>query len=144
MENNLVAEAKIVINAKPEKVWNALTNPDAIKIYMFGSIVESDWKENSPITWSGTWKGNAYKDRGKIIKIVANKLLILTHFSPLSGEPDIPENYHTLKYELLPSGPNTELTLQQDNNKSQEEKAHSEGNWRMMLEGIKKFLENQV
>ena len=24
----------------------------------------------------------------------------MTHFSPLSGEPDAPENYHTLVYEL--------------------------------------------
>lgn len=59
-----------------------------------------------------------------------------------SGKPDLPENYQTVHYELSPEGVGTRLTLTQDNNASQEEADHAEQNWNMVLEGMKKLLEN--
>jgi hypothetical protein len=56
--------------------------------------------------------------------------------------PDSPENYHTVTYELSPYGSNTQVTITQDNNASEEEKADSERNWNMMLDGLKKLLES--
>ncbi len=47
MDKKLVANASIVINASAARVWDALTNPEAIKVYMFGSTVISDWREGS-------------------------------------------------------------------------------------------------
>jgi hypothetical protein len=44
-------------------------------------------------------------------------------------------------YELSPLGGRTVLTIIQDNNATQEEASHSEQNWNMVLEGIKKLLE---
>jgi hypothetical protein len=44
-------------------------------------------------------------------------------------------------YELSSEGAGTRLTLIQDNNASQEEASHSEQNWEMVLNGIKKLLE---
>ena len=44
MANNLIATASISVDATRQKVWNALTDPAAIKRYMFGSDVTSDWK----------------------------------------------------------------------------------------------------
>lgn len=51
MKENLTANASISLDAKPSKVWEALTNPKFIKQYMFGTEVTSDWKEGNPITW---------------------------------------------------------------------------------------------
>jgi hypothetical protein len=69
------------------------------------------------------------------------KLLMSTHWSPLSGVPDSPENYHTVTYKLSEKDGSTEVTITQDNNASEEEKAHSEENWKTVLAGMKKLLE---
>jgi hypothetical protein len=56
--------------------------------------------------------------------------------------PDSPEKYHTVAYTLSEKDGKTEIIITQDNNSSEEEKAHSEKNWQMVLEGLKKLLEN--
>ena len=142
MNKALIAKATITINAPTSKVWDALTKPDLIKQYMFGTQVTTDWKVGSPITYKGEWNGKAYEDKGKVLQIEPGKLLVSTFWSSLSGLSDIPENYKTVSYELSAEGRGTNLTITQDNNDSQEEANHSEQNWKMVLEGIKKLLEN--
>jgi uncharacterized protein YndB with AHSA1/START domain len=141
MNKPFIAKQSITINVPITKVWDALVNPETIKQYMFGTEVVTDWKEGSPILYKGTWEGKAFEDKGKVIKVEPEKLLVTTHWSPLSGTADSPENYHTVRYELTADGDKTHLTLTQDNNASEEEKNHSEQNWKMMLDGLKKLLE---
>src|SRR6478609_348082 len=50
MNENFIAKASIAINASRQAVWQALMSPDAIKQYMFGARVDSDWREGSPIS----------------------------------------------------------------------------------------------
>jgi hypothetical protein len=69
-------------------------------------------------------------------------LIQYSHFSPLSGLPDTPENYHTVTVELSSEGIRTLLSLSQDNNPSGQAREHSEKNWRMMLTSLKKLLES--
>jgi uncharacterized protein YndB with AHSA1/START domain len=138
---NLIARSSITIETPPAKVWQALVTPAAIKQYMFGTNVTSDWKEGSPITWKGEWQGKAYEDKGVIRQFKANQALQYTHFSPLAGLPDKPENYHTVSIQLSPDGDRTRVSLTQDNNPTEEARSHSEKNWKMMLEGLKKFVE---
>jgi uncharacterized protein YndB with AHSA1/START domain len=141
MAEKYVAKAVVTINAPVSKVWNALTNPDLIKQYLFGTHVTTDWKVGSPITYEGIWEGKAYKDKGKILQVEPNKLLVSTFWSALSGLPDIPENYQTVRYELAAEGSSTRLTLTQDNNATQADADHSAQNWQMVLEGLQKLLE---
>jgi uncharacterized protein YndB with AHSA1/START domain len=141
MADNLVAKAETEIRAPAARVWDALVNPEKIKQYMFGTTVTSEWTEGSPIIWEGTWKDKPYKDLGRILTLQPQHLLRYSHFSPLSGKPDLPENYHQVTVELSGLGTNTLVRLSQDNNASEEERRDSEQNWRMMLENLKKFLE---
>jgi uncharacterized protein YndB with AHSA1/START domain len=122
-------------------VWDALVNPKKIKEYMFGTNVASDWKKGSPIVWKGEWKGKKFEDKGVILQLERERLLQYSHFSPLSGLPEKPENYHTVTIELSKKGTQTLVSLSQDNNLTDEEREHSEKNWKMMLEGLKKLLE---
>ena len=62
-----VATAQCEIEAPPEKVWRALTDPELIKKYMFGSEVRTDWQPGSPITWKGEFEGRPYMDKGEIV-----------------------------------------------------------------------------
>jgi len=141
MKNDLMAKASVTIDALISKVWDALVNPEAIKEYMFGTDVVSDWRDGSPITWKGKWQGKAYEDKGVIRQLEPGRLLQYTHFSPLSGLPDQPENYHTVTIELIDTGTQTMVCLAQDNNSTEEAREHSEKNWGTMLTGLKTFLE---
>jgi uncharacterized protein YndB with AHSA1/START domain len=142
MDKNFIAKASIKINAPRSKVWEALTAPKYTKKIFFGADVISNWKVGSPIIYKGEWEGKPYEDKGLILKFEPEKLLVTTHWSPLSGVPDIPENYHTVSYELSGQDGSTEVKLTQDNNASEDEKMHSEQNWKMMLENMKKMLED--
>ena len=141
MNKNLIAKASININASSEKVWDAFVNPEAIKQYMFGTNVVSDWREGSSIIWKGEWQGKPYEDKGTILQFKPGRKIQYNHFSPLSGLPDKPENYHTVTVELSVKGNQTLVLLTQDNNANQEERLYSEKNWEMMLTGLKKFVE---
>lgn len=141
MNNNLLATAKITINAPKEQVWEALTNPLAIKQYMFGTNVVSDWRVGGPIVWKGEWQGKPYEDKGVILQIQPGQLVQYSHFSPLSGMPDAPENYHIVTVLLSGDSSRTTVALTQDHNASEQERAESEKNWGMMLASLKQFLE---
>ncbi|MBX3064339.1 MAG: SRPBCC domain-containing protein [Anaerolineae bacterium] len=136
-----IAKSSTTINAPANKVWDALTNPAMIKQYMFGTTVVSDWNVGDPIVWKGEWQGKKYEDKGKILKMEKEHLLVYSHFSPLSGAADIPQNYHIVTINLSPASEQTIVALTQDNNASDEERQEAEQNWSKMLEGLKKVVE---
>lgn len=141
MNKTYLAKAAITINATPSKVWNALTTPELIKQYLFDTEVTTDWKAGSPITYKGIWEGKAFEDKGRVLQIEPEHLLVSTFWSALSGKPDLPENYQTVRYELSPEDGGTRLTIKQDNNSSRKEADRSAENWKMVLDGMKKLLE---
>ena len=143
MNKGFVAKVSISVNAPVAKVWDALVNPQVIRQYMFGTQVESEWKEGAPIVWKGVWKGKRYEDRGVILKLEAGHILQYSHFSPLPGLPDSPENYHTVTVKLIAKSNRTLLSLSQDNNPTEDVRDHSERNWEKMLSSIKKLLEDK-
>ena len=141
MSDDLIARASLTVDAPRAKVWDALVSPKAIKQYMFGATVVSDWRPGSPIVWKGEWQGKPYEDKGTILEVEPGRTLRYSHFSPLSGLPDEPGNYHTVTIELSGEGDQTRVALAQDNNPTDEARVHSERNWGMMLAALKKFLE---
>lgn len=141
MNKRFIANVSTTIHAPASLVWQALTDPVLIKQYLFGTEVTTDWKVGSPITYRGEWQGKPYVDKGQVLEIEPGKLLVSTFFSGNSGLPDVPENYQTVRYELSSRGDETELTIKQDNNATREDAEHSEQNWKMVLDGLKKLLE---
>jgi uncharacterized protein YndB with AHSA1/START domain len=142
MNEQWIARATITVDAPASKVWQALTDPDLIQQYLFGTRVTTDWQVGSPIIYRGQWQGKSYEDKGKILQIEPGKLIVSTFWSSLSGLPDTPENYKTVRYELSTEGHGTRLTVTQDNNASPEEADHSGQNWNTVLAGLKKLLES--
>ncbi len=141
MKYKFIARAEITIQAPASKVWEALTTPKIIKQYMFGVDVITDWKVGNSIIYKGIWEGKPFEDKGKILEFSPNKRLVSSYWSPFSGKPDSPEYYQTVSYELASEVDSTRVSLAQDNNASEEEKANSEKNWSMVLDGLKKVLE---
>jgi len=138
-----VAHATTTITAPADKVWDALTNPATIKQYMLGAAVASTWKVGDAITWKGEMKGKPYEDKGRILRSERNKLIEYSHFSPMSGEPDVPENYHVVTVKLSPDGNGTRVDLAQTKNPTEDARKHSEENWNQMLTGLKSIVEGQ-
>ena len=143
MSANLIAKATVTIGAPASQVWHALTNPDLIKQYFFGSEAVSDWKEGSALEFKGEWEGKAYVDKGVILKSEPNKLFQYTYYSPFSELPDVPENYSNISYELIEENDETILTVKQENVSDEEARQRSEKNWEIVLNNLKELLENR-
>jgi uncharacterized protein YndB with AHSA1/START domain len=137
-----VATARTEIQASPESVWEAMTDPDQVAEYMMGSQVESDYQPGSPITWSGQWEGKAYQDKGEVLQAEPGRLLEVTHYSPLTGAEDVPENYHTVRYELSSSEGVTTVRLTQDGCTDATQAEQFSQSWQGMLDGLKKVAES--
>jgi len=125
---NHSARATITIDGPAERVWAALVTPASIKQYMFGTNVTSRFEPGGPITWKGEWKGKPYEDKGTIKRAEPGRVLEYTHYSPLGGLPDVPENYHTVTIELSERSGKTLVTLVQGGSRTDEERQHSEAN----------------
>jgi uncharacterized protein YndB with AHSA1/START domain len=139
-----IATAETEIEASPQEVWTALTDPDEIEKYMFGSRVITDWKPGSPIVWKGEYDGKTYEDKGQILEVDRGRRLKMTHFSAMSGQEDVPENYHTLVYELSQREAKTHVALTQHGNATEEAAEHSRTNWETMLSGLKDVAEGRA
>lgn len=151
----LLMEPKIItntinINVSASNVWDALTNPEQTKKYMFGCETISDWKKGSPLIWKMLHEGKDFIPvKGIIVDIVTNKLLSYTVIDPHNPNiPDIPENYLTVTYTLVEENGQTILTVTQgdyntvaEGEKRYEESYNNGEGWNPILIEIKKMLE---
>jgi len=148
MEKLLIVN-KISINASAEKVWDALTNPEQTKKYMFGCETVSDWKPGSSLLWKMNHEGKELVAvKGNIVEINPQKYLAYTVIDPNSAMADIPENYLTVTYELTPEKDSTTLTVTQgdyskvaEGERRYKEAYNSGEGWNPILVNIKKVVE---
>ncbi len=132
--DEVFVERAVVIDADQERVWSALTDSNTVGQAFFGSRVESEWREGSPITFSGEWEGKTFRDEGQIIRVVPDRLLTYTHWST-------PDNPHTVTFRLAPAASGTEVSVSQDNAGDEKERSHSEQTWDAMLNNLKRLVE---
>ncbi|MEO6189985.1 MAG: SRPBCC domain-containing protein [Saprospiraceae bacterium] len=91
----------IEINANIHEVWDALTNPEKTKIYMFGCAAISEWTPGSSLNWNAIVEGKEMcYVKGHIVKNYPPIHLSYTVFDPNSTMEDKPENYLTVTYDL--------------------------------------------
>lgn len=136
-----VSTTSIDVAALPHTVWTVLTTEDLLGRVMFGSVVTSSFVPGARITFAGEWEGRPFEDHGEILEVDEPRLLRHTHVSPRAGQPDVPENYHTLTWTLEEITGGTRVTLTQDNNPTAEAAEHSSQNWRRALESLRRTAE---
>ena len=134
-----IASASAVISATPAEVWHALTTPEMVREYMFGTEVHTDWKKGSEIRFTGEHDGHPYEDKGTIETIAPRKCLAFTHSGSMSGDPDAPEDRHLVTYQLERSGRRTKITVSEENVPTEKLEACS-NNWAKALDGLKKLV----
>lgn len=131
----------IAIKAPAAAVWDALTNPEKIKLYLFGTETRTDWQVGSPIVFSGQWDGKPYEDKGTILAIEPGKSVTYNYWSNMSGSDDIPANYANITYALEEKPGETLLTVTQDGLKDDAAAERSENDWGYVLDELKKVAE---
>lgn len=141
MDKELTVTTSIEIKADKTKVWDALTNPEKIKIYLFGTETLTDWKTGSEIIFQGEYQGHQYKDKGTILDIKTDELLQYSYWSGFSGLADKPENYSLVAYKLETANDNTLLTLTQTGFANEQTQQHSQTAWTNVLQQIKQMTE---
>lgn len=144
MSANFSAKAETIINAPASTVWQALTNPETISQFMFGTQVETDWKIGSPVRWHGNYEGKPYEDKGIILQVLPEKLLQHTYHSSMSGIEDKPENYFNVTYELEENNGQTTVTLTNSNLPDEKARDHAESNWQGVLQKLKEVVERKA
>jgi uncharacterized protein YndB with AHSA1/START domain len=141
MNKELTVTTSIEINADRAKVWDALTNPEKIKVYLFGTETLTDWKTGSEIIFQGEYQGQQYKDKGTILDIRTDELLQYSYWSGFTGLEDKPENYSLVAYKLDTTNGKTLLTLTQTGFSNEQAQQHSQTAWTNVLQQIKQMTE---
>lgn len=142
MDNSLIASSSILINSTSEKIWDVLTNPKKIKVYLFGTEVQTDWKEKSSIAFLGEHKGHKYEDKGNVIEHKPSELLKYNYWSAVSGLEDKLENYSIVTYRVEKLDDNRyKFVWHQQGFSNEKGKCHTQEGLKTMLEQIKKLAE---
>src|SRR3954468_18520599 len=142
MERKHVSRASIAIEASSADVWDALVNPATAKQYFFGANVHSDWKEGSPITFTGEFNGHSYHEKGTILQYQSERLLQYSHWSDLEQLPDLQENYRNWTFRIESGSPSVVLSVVEDNIPDEDKRARSDEFWSGVLTTIKRIVES--
>jgi uncharacterized protein YndB with AHSA1/START domain len=137
------SSSSVIINHPLAAVWNALTIPEQVKEYFFGTNQITDWVVGSPIVFRGEWEGKTYEDKGTVLSFNPPYSLSYSYWSSMSGTPDVPESYQSITYSLEEVPEGTKLTITQDGSETKEKADHSAENWKILIDGMKKMLDGK-
>jgi uncharacterized protein YndB with AHSA1/START domain len=140
---NTTATTSITINTAPNRVWQALTDPKLVKQYLFDTDMTGTWEKGGSVRYRGEWQGQSYEDKGTVLEIEPEHIIVMDYFSPASGKPDAPENHQVITYLIAAHDDVTKLTVTQDNNIDEADAKRAEDNWQSILQSLKKLVEEQ-
>jgi len=133
---------EIYIKTTPERLWQAITNPELRRKYTFGVGVYSDWKPGSSYLSRATDMTTAPNmpiAEGENLEVDPPRRLVQT-FRALWSDEAKREGTSRVTWEIVPIGDSCRLTVTHDQLR---EGATAElyGGWPMVLSGLKTLLE---
>lgn len=130
------------IRTTPEKLWDAMINPEFTKMYWFNIAVTSDWKVGSPVSYI---KNGEAVMNGKVL--IADKPKVLSYtFHDEKGEASVePPTKVVLQIEQQPNSDVCKLTVIHSDfvENSLHRQSISHG-WPMVLSSLKTLLESET
>jgi uncharacterized protein YndB with AHSA1/START domain len=108
------SESVVSIHAPASKVWLALTVPDLVKQWQYGSDLLTTWEPGTPIVFRNEWDGQTLEQRGTVIEFTPPSRLKYSLFFPGPDRQDIPEHHFFMTYELSESGGATSVLIRQE------------------------------
>jgi uncharacterized protein YndB with AHSA1/START domain len=108
------SDSTVKIIAPRKKVWLALTVPDLVKQWQYGSDLLTTWEVGTPIIFRNEWNGEVFEQKGKVLEFSPESRLKYSLFFPRPDLQDVPENYFFMTYELAESDDVTSLLVRQE------------------------------
>jgi uncharacterized protein YndB with AHSA1/START domain len=138
LEHTMEKVFEIYIRTTPDRLWEAITDPEIRAKYNFGVGVRSDWKRGSRLEMSSTRAG-APLGEGEVLEADPPRRLVHS-LTALWGEDVQAEGQSRVSWEIEPIGDSCRLTIVHDQLR---EGANGQlyGGWPMILSGLKTWLE---
>jgi uncharacterized protein YndB with AHSA1/START domain/DNA-binding transcriptional ArsR family regulator len=129
---------EIYIKTTPQRLWDAIVDPDIRAKYNFGAGVRSDWTPGAHLEMSAANAGFTLGD-GEVVEVDPPRRLVHTLRALFSDEAKA-EGTTRVTWEIEPVGDSCRLTLIHD---QMREGANDQiyGGWPMILSGLKTWLE---
>lgn len=131
----------ITLNATTNKVWDALTNPELVKLWQYGSDLITNWEVGSAIKFRTEWEGKIFEQWGQVLEVRPAEFLKYSLFAPQPGLEDKPENYFIMSYVLTTENGLTNLKIIQEDNRPNSKQEDPQGEENPMLQLLKKIAE---
>jgi hypothetical protein len=111
--------AEITIQASPQRVFEALTKPELVKLWQYGRVVMTDWKVGSKITFRSEGPGSAavLEEWGTILDIRPNEFIKYNLFTPSVDLEDKLENYCVTSYVVSDDNGHARIEIIQEDNR---------------------------
>ena len=125
------------IRTTPERIWEALTNPEVLQKFWFGVHQESDWKPGS--SWTMRMPDIGVTDAGEILEAEPPRKMVIKWRNEFM--PELKEaGWSRCTYEIEAQGDVTKLTVLHESDAQAFIDAVSKG-WPMILSSLKSLLE---
>jgi uncharacterized protein YndB with AHSA1/START domain len=108
------SDSTVNILAPARKVWLALTVPDLVKQWQYGSDLLTTWEPGTPIAFRSEWNGQTFEQKGTVIEFTPESRLKYSLLFPRPDLPDSPEQCFFMTYELIESGGSTSVLFRQE------------------------------
>ena len=109
--------SSITINASVNRVWDTVKNPDLVKLWQYGSKLQTTWQVDNPIKFSTEWEGKLYEQWGIVKEVIPYSLVKYSLFAPRPDLEDKSENYFMMSYVLTTVDDATKLEIIQEDNR---------------------------
>jgi uncharacterized protein YndB with AHSA1/START domain len=125
------------IRTTPEKLWNAITNPEFTRQYWGGNENVSDWKTGSKWKHVVSDEKRTVRVVGKVVESLPPKRLVLTWADP-ANEADVSR----VTFEIEPIDDTVRLDVIHGDFKPGSDMINKvSGGWPRVLSSLKSFLE---
>jgi uncharacterized protein YndB with AHSA1/START domain/DNA-binding transcriptional ArsR family regulator len=138
LENGMEKVFEIYIQTTPERLWAAITDPDARARFHFGNRIESDWTPGSSYVITNPNAAGPLVE-GRNLEVDPPRRLVQSMLALWGGDA---EAYGTSRvtWEIEPVGDACHLTVTHDQ-LPEDADAQLYGGWPMVLSGLKTWLE---
>src|SRR5689334_21844298 len=107
-------DSTVNIRAPANKVWRALTVPELVKQWQYGSDLLTTWEPGAPIVFRNEWNGQVFEQKGTVLEFEPTSRLKYSLFFPRPDLQDVPENHFFMVYELSERDGVTSLLFRQE------------------------------
>jgi uncharacterized protein YndB with AHSA1/START domain len=131
----------IKINAPIQKVWDTITKPELVKLWQYGSDLQTNWEVGSDIKFRTKWEDKVFEQWGKVLEFRPNELVKYSLFAPRPDLEDKPENYFIMIYVLTSDNGQTKLEIIQEDNRANAVQDEPQGEENPILNLLRQIAE---